>query len=171
MAYTITGKILVIGNIESIPYQDKVFRKRELVLDASRFNSMTGEQYPNFPKFEVTGTHVDELSSFQVGQLVTVTFAISGRHSVKNGQVGYFTNLQAYKFELYQRHNSQSQGYNYGAQAGSGYQPINYPQQGTQATQPPNNADIQQSVQVESFPLALDQNDMPVNSEKEDLPF
>ena len=171
MAYTITGKILVIGNIESIPYQDNVFRKRELVLDASRFNSITGEQYPNFPKFEVGGSHVDELSSFQVGQLVTVTFAVSGRRTEKNGQVGYFTNLQAYKFELYQRYNNQSQGYNHNVQAGSGYQPTNYPQQGTQSVQSPNNVGTQQSAPVENLPPALDQNGMPTNPEKDDLPF
>lgn len=163
MAYTITGKILVIGNIEIIPYHDKVFRKRELVLDASRYNSMTGEQYPNFPKFEVGGNHVDDLNNFREGQLVTVTFAISGRRSDKNGQVGYFTNLQAYKIEPYQRYNSYPQGYNQGAQ-GNGFQ--------SQTIPPQNNVNTQQpTMQVEQFPPALDQNGAPINPPNEDLPF
>lgn len=155
MAYTITGKILLIGGIESIPYQDKVFRKRELVLDASRFNSMTGEQYKNYPKLEVIGKHVDELSSFQVGQLVTVSFAISGRRIEKDGEVSYFTNLQAFKFELYRRHNNQAQG----------ERPANAQQQGAiQAAQ-------QQDYSSEQTPQASGQDLAPTDLEKDDLPF
>ena len=169
MAYTITGKILVIGNIESIPYQDKVFRKRELVLDASRFNSMTGEQYQNYPKFEVGGNHVDELNNYHIDQMVTVTFAISGRRSEKNGQVGYFTNLQAYKIEPYQRYNNQSQGNIQSAQIGHSNQSTVY---GSQAIPPHNNVTSQQPpMQAEQFPPALNQSYNPVSQDKVDLPF
>lgn len=156
MAYTITGKILLIGSVESIPYQDKVFRKRELVLDASRFNSMTGEQYKNYPKLEVIGKHVDELSSFQVGQLVTVSFAISGRRIEKDGEVSYFTNLQAFKFELYQRHGQGAQG---GAAATDSLQ-----QETTHAAQ-------QQDYSPGQTPQASGQDLAPTGTDKDDLPF
>lgn len=153
MAYTITGKILLIGSVESIPYQDKVFRKRELVLDASRFNSMTGEQYQNFPKLEVIGKHVDELDGFQAGQMVTVSFAITGRRIEKDGEVSYFTNLKAFKFEPYQRH-GQTQGYN---------QAPSYPQQAAQTVQ-----NTQQAEQTQPMPS---QGEVPSKQEGDDLPF
>lgn len=43
MAFQISGIIQHIGNTESIPYQDKVFKKRELVLDCSYRNQFTGQ--------------------------------------------------------------------------------------------------------------------------------
>lgn len=153
MAYTITGKILLIGSVESIPYQDKVFRKRELVLDASRFNPMTGEQYQNFPKLEVIGKHVDELDGFQAGQMVTVSFAITGRRIEKDGKVSYFTNLQAFKFEPYQRH-GKTQGYN---------QAPSYPQQAAQTVQ-----NTQQAEQIQPMPS---QGEVPSKQDGDDLPF
>lgn len=159
MAYTITGKILLIGSVESFPYQDKVFRKMELVLDASRFNPMTGEQYKNYPKLEVIGKHVDELSSFQVGQLVTVSFAISGRRIEKDGEVSYFTNLQAFKFEPYQRH-VQTQGYH---QAAQGPQAPNYPQP---AARTAHNTPI-----VEQPQSMTGQGEVSSKQEGDDLPF
>ncbi len=61
MAFQISGIIQHIGNTESIPYQGKVFKKRELVLDCSYRNQFTGQiERTNYPKFEFTGNHVDE---------------------------------------------------------------------------------------------------------------
>lgn len=153
MAYTITGKILLIGSVESIPYQDKVFRKRELVLDASRYNPMTGEQYQNFPKLEVIGKHVDELNGFQAGQMVTVSFAISGRRIDKNGEANYFTNLQAFKFEPYQLH-GQAQGYN---------QAPSHQQQADQT--------VQNTQQTEQIQPMIGQGEVPSRQDGNDLPF
>lgn len=109
MANTITGRILLIGEVENIPYQDKVFSKREVVLDCSRFDTMTGEKMENYPKFEFTGKHVDDLNNYQVGQFVTVSFVLSGRRVEKDGKTSYFTNITAYKIEPYQRYNSGAQ--------------------------------------------------------------
>lgn len=119
MAFTITGKIQEIGTIENIPYKDKVFQKRTLVLNASRYNSITGEQYENYPKFEMSGSHVNELDTFQVGQLVTVSFALSGRRYEKNGEVNYYTNIQAFKVEPYTKYGGQPQNDNVYANAPS----------------------------------------------------
>lgn len=66
MAFQISGIIQHIGNTESIPYQDKVFKKRELVLDCSYRNQFTGQiEIANYPKFEFTGNHVDDLNGFK----------------------------------------------------------------------------------------------------------
>lgn len=103
MAYTINGIIQKIGDIESIPYRDKVFQKRELVLDCSYRNQFTGDlERPNYPKFEFTGDHVNDLDAFKSGDIVTVTFVLNGSRSEKNGMVRYFTNVNGYKIEKYQ---------------------------------------------------------------------
>lgn len=102
MAFQISGIILHIGNTESIPYQDKVFKKRELVLDCSYRNQFTGQiERANYPKFEFTGNHVDDLNGFNMGDIVTVSFSLNGSRSEKDGQVRYFTNVQGYKIEKY----------------------------------------------------------------------
>lgn len=152
MALTVIGKIQEIGNIESIPYANKVFQKRTLVLDASRFNPLTGEQYENYPKFEVSGSHVNDLNNFQVGQLVTVTFALNGRKTEKDGQVSYFTNIQAYKIEPYRSQN--------GSQGGSPSQQVEQAQQmaATSAATTP-----------QPFPPTCDESGRPIDNN--DLPF
>lgn len=102
MAYTIDGSIQKIGEIENIPYGDKVFRKRELVLDCSYRNRFSGDlERPNFPRFEFTGDHVDDLNFYKKGDIVTVTFVLSGSRTEKGGVERYFTNINGYKIEPY----------------------------------------------------------------------
>ena len=143
----------MIGEVENIPYQDNVFRKREIVLDCSRFDTMTGEKKENYPKFEFTGKHVDDLNNYQVGQFVTVSFLLSGRKVEKDGKTSYFTNITAYKIEPYQRYNS-------GAQQAQPYTP---PQLAAQSRQPQTAAP-----QPAPFPPDVDEQGNPA---KDDLPF
>lgn len=121
MAFQISGIIQHIGNTESIPYQGKVFKKRELVLDCSYRNQFTGQiERTNYPKFEFTSNHVDDLNDFNIGDIVTVSFSLNGSRSEKDGQVRYFTNVQGYKIEKYQSRYNQQQGGNQTAQAANG---------------------------------------------------
>lgn len=155
MAFQISGIIAHIGNTEEIPYRDKVFRKRELVLDCSKRNQFTGQvEFPNFPKFEFTSNHVDDLNNYKIGDIVTVSFDLSGRRSEKDGQVSYFTNIQGFKIEYYQqgRYNQQ-QGAN-------------------QPTQAAANAARNAASAATNFPPAVDENGNPIGAEsKDDLPF
>lgn len=155
MANTITGRILLIGEVENIHYQDKVFSKREVVLDCSRFDTMTGEKMENYPKFEFTGKHVDDLNNYQVGQFVTVSFVLSGRKVEKDGKTSYFTNITAFKIEPYQRYNSSAQQ----AQPAQAYTP---PQTAAQSRQ------HVASPQPAPFPPNVDEQGNPA---KDDLPF
>lgn len=99
MAFSTTGKIHVIGPVNSIPFQGKVFQKREFVLDVTRYNPTTGEPMVNYINFELVGNHVNDINSFAVGQIVNVTFALAGRKVQKDGQDRYFTNIQAFRIE------------------------------------------------------------------------
>lgn len=174
MAFLINGIIQQIGNTESISYQDKVFKKRELVLDCSYRNQFTGQiERANYPKFEFTGKHVDDLNGFNIGDIVTVSFSLNGSRSEKDGQVRYFTNVQGYKIEKYQSRYNQQQGGNQPTQAVNGNQPTTA--QGTgelsaqqAAMESTRNAS---TPTAPNFPPAVDDNGNPIQGNKDDLPF
>ena len=173
MAFQISGIIQHIGNTESIPYQDKVFKKRELVLDCSYRNQFTGQiERANYPKFEFTSNHVDDLNGFNIGDIVTVSFSLNGSRSEKDGQVRYFTNVQGYKIEKYQSRYNQQQGGNQTAQAVNGNQQT--PTQGTgqnaqqAAMESARNA---AAPPAPNFPPAVDENGNPIQGNNDDLPF
>ena len=169
MAFLINGIIQQIGNTESISYQDKVFKKRELVLDCSYRNQFTGQiERANYPKFEFTGKHVDDLNGFNIGDIVTVSFSLNGSRSEKDGQVRYFTNVQGYKIEKYQSRYNQQQGGNQPTQAVNCNQPITTQGNGQSGEQQTNNS---AAPVVPNFPPAVDDNGNPVQGSKDDLPF
>lgn len=167
MAFLINGIIQQIGNTESISYQDKVFKKRELVLDCSYRNQFTGQiERANYPKFEFTGKHVDDLNGFNIGDIVTVSFSLNGSRSEKDGQVRYFTNVQGYKIEKYQSRYNQQQGGNQPTQAVNGNQPITTQGNGQSGEQQTTASPV-----APNFPPAVEDNGNPIQGNKDDLPF
>lgn len=170
MAFQINGIIQQIGNTESIPYQDKVFKKRELVLDCSYRNQFTGQiERANYPKFEFTGNHVNDLNGFKIGDIVTVSFSLNGSRSEKDGQVRYFTNVQGYKIEIYQSRYNQQQGGNQTAQAANGNQPTPTQNAGKSAQQAAMLSARKAS--ASNFPPAVDENGIQIPGNIDDLPF
>lgn len=170
MAFQISGIIQQIGNTESIPYQDKVFKKRELVLDCSYRNQFTGQiERANYPKFEFTGNHVDDLNGFNMGDIVTVSFSLNGSRSEKDGQVRYFTNVQGYKIEKYQSSYNQQQGGNQIAQAANGNQPT--PTQGACQSAQQAAMESARAASASNFSPAVDANGDPIQGNNDDLPF
>lgn len=102
MANQVIGRVFQIGNTESIKSKDgsKTYYKRELVLDATRFDGMTGERgFDNFPSFEFSGDKCSELDQFNVGEIVTVTFDLQGTKYKKDGQTRFFNRVRGYKIE------------------------------------------------------------------------
>ncbi len=172
MAFQISGIIQHIGNTESIPYQDKVFKKRELVLDCSYRNQFTGQiERANYPKFEFTGNHVDDLNGFNIGDIVTVSFSLNGSRSEKDGQVRYFTNVQGYKIEKYQSRYNQQQGGNQPAQAVNGNQPTNSQGARQMSAQQAAMESARNAASASNFPPAVDENGIPIQGNNDDLPF
>ena len=171
MAFQINGIIQHIGNTESIPYQDKVFKKRELVLDCSYRNQFTGQiERANYPKFEFTGNHIDDLNGFNIGDIVTVSFSLNGSRSEKDGQVRYFTNVQGYKIEKYQSRYNQQQGGNQPTQAVNGNQPTNSQGAGQMGVQ---QVAMESAIaaSASNFPPAVDADGNPFQGNNDDLPF
>ncbi|WP_308270386.1 DUF3127 domain-containing protein [Prevotella sp.] len=172
MAFQISGIIQQIGNTESIPYQDKVFKKRELVLDCSYRNQFTGQiERANYPKFEFTGNHVDGLNGFNTGDIVTVSFSLNGSRSEKDGQVRYFTNVQGYKIEKYQSSYNQQQGGNQPTQTVNGNQPTNPQGAGQMSAQQAAMESARNAASASNFPPAVDENGIPIQGNNDDLSF
>lgn len=109
MANQISGKILIIENAVTIPTKaGSTFTKRQIVIDASHYDSMTGQKFENYPSFDFVGNRINDLDNFKVGDFVTISFALTGRPFEKDGKTTYFTSVNGYKIEPYQRQNNGS---------------------------------------------------------------
>lgn len=163
MANTITGRIVEIGRTEQIPSKDlsRAFLKREIVLDATRYDPWTGERsgFENFPQLEFTGDKCAELDRFAKGQVVTITFDLQGmRYQDKDGNVKYFTKARPYKIEARQpaqqpaqATQQQSNPTTYAQQPGYMSQPPVYPPQEEPPFQRMSLYDTSNPLQKEQF--------------------
>ena len=84
--FEIQGKLEVIYDAQQI--SDK-FKKREFVLE------IQSGMYPEYPKFQLTQDKCQLLDTFEVGEMVKVSFNLRGRPYEKNGEKTYFTNIEA----------------------------------------------------------------------------
>jgi hypothetical protein len=86
----ISGKIKVINPTKQV---SDTFKKRELVIT-------TEEQYPQHILIDFIQDKCSVIDSFNVGEAVTVSINVRGKEYInKNGEVGYFNQLQAWKIE------------------------------------------------------------------------
>ena len=105
MANQIIGRVFQIGDTKEIKSKDgsKTYYKRELVLDATRFDGLTGQRgFDNYPSFEFSGDNCQMLDSFKQGDIVVVSFDLQGMKYEKEGQTRFFTSIRGYKIELKQ---------------------------------------------------------------------
>ncbi|UOQ71165.1 DUF3127 domain-containing protein [Hymenobacter cellulosilyticus] len=140
MAYDATGRLHEIFDEQQV---SEKFRKREFVLEVQ------DGQYPEHIKFQLVQDKTALIDSYKVGDEVKVTFNLRGRGFNKNGQMLYFTNLEAWRIEA---------GTGGGAPAGGGY--------GQQAAAPRAAAPAQnQNPNLRAAPAAPiagdDDNDLP----------
>lgn len=146
MAYKIIGTIHSIGATEIKQSKDgNSFQRRSLTLMQRRFNPNTGEEYePNFPTFDFSQRHCEELDKFQHGSLVQITFDAVGvkYNDRQTGEEKYFNSLRAFKIEHYVRQQ----------------QPPQQPPQAMQPSQSPSQAPLQNSPQT-------------AQAESDELPF
>lgn len=155
MANQISGKVLIIDDVISIPTRNgNTFTKRQIVLDTSHYDPMTGQKFENYPAFDFVGNRVNELDNFKVGDLVTISFALNGRPFDKDGKTTYFTSVNGYKIEPYQRPNGSYQQPN-GSQTNNPTRPSSQQATNRQNEQP--------------FPPQVDDGGVPEN--EDDLPF
>jgi single-strand DNA-binding protein len=87
MSYTIFGKVLRVGDIETVGSNS--FQKRELILEVQ------DGQYLQTPKLTATGDRVKILDGLTTSDEVTAHFNVRGRE----WQGKYFTDLEVWKVE------------------------------------------------------------------------
>ena len=105
MANQIIGRVFQIGDTEAVKSKagSKTYYKRELIVDATRFDGLTGERgYDNYPSFEFSGDNCQLLNQFKQGDIVVVSFDLQGTKYEKDGQTRFFTRIRGYKIELKQ---------------------------------------------------------------------
>ena len=90
MAFDVTGRLHEIFDEQQV---SEKFRKLEFVLEVQ------DGQYPQHIKFQLTQDKVALVEPFKMGDEVKITFDLRGRGFNKNGQMLYFTNLEAWKIE------------------------------------------------------------------------
>ncbi|MDT3388111.1 MAG: DUF3127 domain-containing protein [Bacteroidota bacterium] len=125
MENKVIGRIFQIGKTEPIQSRDgsKTYYKRELILDATRFDGMTGQRgFDNFPTFEFSGDKCAELDQYKVGEIVTVSFDLQGTKYEKDGQTKFFTRVRGYKVERRQMQQPQAPQQQYDPQPTPQYQ-------------------------------------------------
>ena len=94
MGFELTGKLVVKFDLQQITDS---FQKREFVIEKTE--NANGRDYTETIKFQLTQDRCDLLDKFQLNTDIKVHFNIKGRKWEKNGNVNYFTNLEAWRIE------------------------------------------------------------------------
>lgn len=149
MANTIRGKILAIEKIQEIPSKKggNPYHTRRLLLDATRFDGLTGERgADNFVMLDFGGeqdVHVPD--NFKKGDLVEVSFRVRGIKYTKKdtNKSDYFVHLAGYRIEYVNRNENAAQNGQQGnVPQNQGQQPA--PQQNGAA--PSNQGDAEENL-------------------------
>lgn len=94
MSYELSGTLVKKYDTQEISNK---FRKRDFVLEKKETNN--GFEFTDYIKFQLTQDKCSVLDPFQEGDIVNVSFNLRGRKWEKNGEITYFTNLEAWKIE------------------------------------------------------------------------
>lgn len=156
MSNQIIGRLSAIS--QTVQMQPKnggnPFTKRDFLLDATTYNTFTGEPMENIIPLEFYGDRCVELDRFRVGDMVCISFALQGRSwTNQDGEPKRMVSVRPYKIEPYGRPQQQTEQQSAPAQAPA-------PQQQQYASAPPQQ-------QYANFPPPVDVNGNANN----DLPF
>ena len=94
MAFELTGILIHKGTIQLI--SDK-FRKREFVIQKREIKQ--NQEFTDYVKFQLTQDRCDLIDPFEINDNIRISFNIKGNRWEKDGNVNYFTNLDAWRIE------------------------------------------------------------------------
>jgi hypothetical protein len=98
MSFEISGRLA--ERFETQKVSDR-FQKREFVLEIKSTGN-SGFEFVDLIKFQATQDKCSLLDQFRIDEEVKVSFNLRGRKWERDGQVSYFTNLEAWKIEKVQ---------------------------------------------------------------------
>ncbi|GAB7086544.1 DUF3127 domain-containing protein [Marinifilum fragile] len=96
MNFEINGKVIVKDDTQQI--SDR-FKKREFVIEVENERN---SEWNDFIKFQLTQDRCDLLEPISLNEEIKVSFNIRGRKWEKDGNVNYFSNLEAWRIEKVQ---------------------------------------------------------------------
>ncbi|HEC42141.1 MAG TPA: DUF3127 domain-containing protein [Bacteroides sp.] len=94
MSFELAGKL--IEKFDVVQVSDS-FRKREFVIEKTE--NQGGMEFTDHIKFQLTQDRCNLLDSLNLQDEIRVKFNIRGRRWVKDSNVSYFTNLEAWRIE------------------------------------------------------------------------
>lgn len=95
MSFEASGRLAEIFETQKV--SDR-FQKREFILEI-KSTSANGFEFVDLIKFQLTQDKCAQLDQFSVDDPVKVSFNLRGRKWERDGQVSYFTNLEAWRIE------------------------------------------------------------------------
>lgn len=111
MAFTLIGKVVAVNQPETVASKSdatKTFTRRQVYLDCSRYDSITGERLQeNYPLLEFGGKGLEQLNALcqqglAKGDLVAVDFAVQGTtYKDAQGNTKNYTGIRPYAIERY----------------------------------------------------------------------
>lgn len=109
--FVLIGRIIAVDQQQSVASKSdptKTFPRRQVYMDCSRYDSITGEQLSeNKPLLEFGGKGLDMLNALcqqglKQGDLVAVKFVVQGNsYKDKDGKTKNFTGIRPYAIERY----------------------------------------------------------------------
>ena len=104
MSFEINGRLA--EKYETQKVSDR-FQKREFILEI-KSTGATGYEFVDFIKFQSTQDKCSLLDQFNIDDTIKVSFNLRGRKWEKDGQVSYFTNLEAWRIEKLSNESTES---------------------------------------------------------------
>ena len=94
MSFELAGKLIEKFDVTQV---SETFRKREFVIEKTE--NQGGMEFTDHIKFQLTQDRCALLDNLNMQDEIRVSFNIRGRRWVKDNNVSYFTNLEAWKIE------------------------------------------------------------------------
>lgn len=94
MSYELAGKLIEKFDVNQV---SETFRKREFVIEKTE--NQGGREFIDQIKFQLTQDRCSLLDNFNLQDELRVSFNVRGRRWVKDNNVSYFTNLEAWRIE------------------------------------------------------------------------
>ena len=111
MAFQLIGRIVAVDQQQTVASKSdasKTFQRRQVYLDCSRYDSITGErQQDNFPLLEFGGKGLEQLNELvaqglKKGDLVSIDFVVQGNtYKDAQGNTKNFTGIRPFGIERY----------------------------------------------------------------------
>lgn len=94
MSFELAGKLIEKFDVNQV---SDTFRKRDFVIEKTE--NQGGKEFIDHIKFQLTQDRCNIIDSINLQDEIRVSFNIRGRRWVKDDNVSYFTNLEAWKIE------------------------------------------------------------------------